>query len=128
MVQKSASSQTSSREIEPRLLAFLHETVDTFVKWDLIRFFHDNPHVMDTAENIARYTGRDVVTVEAELVGLSEKDVLRIKEVSGRYIFQLSADAEIRELINDFLLACDDRQFRVQAINEVINGMRQEGY
>lgn len=123
MVHKSAIPQTSAREIDPRLQSFLRDTVDTFVKWDLIRFFHDNPHVMDTVENIARYTGRDPRSIEAEMIGLAEKNVLRMTEISGHKIFQLSTDMDIRGLINDFLVACDDREFRVQAINQVIRGM-----
>jgi hypothetical protein len=124
MVQRSVIPQTPSREIDPRLQAFLRDKVDTFVKWDLIRFFHDNPHVMDTVENIARYTGRDPRSVEPELIGLAAKQILKMSEVSGHQIFQLSPDPQMRELINDFLLACDDREFRVQAIDLVIRGMR----
>lgn len=124
MVQKDALPQTSSCNMDPQLEAFLRDTVDSFIKWDLIRFFHDNPHVMDTADNIARYTGRDEATVVPELVGLAEQGVLRVSQVSGRQIFQLSTNTEIREQIDAFLRACDDRQFRVQAINQVISAMR----
>jgi len=46
-------------DLDPELLTFLKGTVNTFVKWDLVRFFHENPHTTDTAENIARYAGRD---------------------------------------------------------------------
>ena len=47
-------------DIDPRLLELIHTRINSFIKWDLVRFFHDNPHTADTADSIARYTGRDV--------------------------------------------------------------------
>ncbi len=123
MAQKSVS-QVAMDDIDPNLLRFLHDKVNSFVKWDLVRFFHDNPHAADTAENIARYTGRDVRTITDELKGLVEVGVLEQNEVSGMKIFMLASDREMRRLINEFVLACDDRQFRVKAIYHVIRGMR----
>lgn len=46
-------------DIDSRLLDFIRTRVNSFIKWDLVRFFHDNPHTTDTTENIARYTGRE---------------------------------------------------------------------
>ena len=59
MVQQHSVSESQS-DIDPTLMKFLREKVSTFVRWDLIRFFNDNPHAMDTAENIAQYIGREV--------------------------------------------------------------------
>jgi hypothetical protein len=35
-----------------------------FCQWDLVRFFHENPYTTDTADNIARYLGRDLAATE----------------------------------------------------------------
>src|SRR5690349_19270163 len=111
-------------DIDPVMLDFLHEKVNSFVKWDLVRFFHDNPHAADNADNIARYTGRDVRTIAGELVGLVEVGVLEQNELSGQTIYMLTSDQPMRDLISDFVRACDDRMFRVKAIYHVIRGMR----
>ena len=111
-------------DIDPVMLDFLHEKVNSFVKWDLVRFFHDNPHAADNADNIARYTGRDVRTIAGELVGLVEVGVLEQNELSGQTIYMLTSDQAMRDLISDFVRACDDRMFRVKAIYHVIRGMR----
>jgi hypothetical protein len=123
MAQSDATSQLMD-DMEPGLLDFLREKVNSFVKWDLVRFFHDNPHAADTAESIARYTGRDVRTIEDELAGLVAANVLQQGDVSGVKIYTLAQDPAMRELVNRFVLACDDRQFRVKAIYHVIRGMR----
>jgi len=122
MVQQHSISDMQG-DTDPKLMEFLREKVNTFVRWDLIRFFHDNAHAMDTAENIAHYIGRDVRPVEAELLGLVEDKVLKLNQTANVKVFALSSDPAIREVVNRFVLACDDRQFRVKAINQVIRGM-----
>lgn len=111
-------------ELDSRLLDFLREKVNSFVKWDLVRFFHDNPYAADTAESIARYTGRDLASIADELSELVKSGVLHWQDVSGRKIYRLATDGQMRDLISKFVLACDDRGFRVKAINHVIRSMR----
>lgn len=76
----------------PQMVSFLQNKVNTLVKWDLIRFFHDNPHAADTAENIARFTGRDILAITDELAELVEANVLIGQMVSGRAIYRLADD------------------------------------
>lgn len=58
--------------MDPSLLDFVKTKVDSFIKWDLLRFLYENPHTADTVENIARYVGRNVATVKPELEDLVE--------------------------------------------------------
>jgi hypothetical protein len=111
-------------DMDPRLLNLIQTRINSFIKWDLVRFFHDNPHTADTAESIARYTGRDVRTVEPELNELVQDDILDAEDLSGLRVFRLVPDTDIRELIGEFIAACDDRQFRVKAIYHVIRSLR----
>jgi hypothetical protein len=106
------------------LLDFLHNKVNSFIKWDLIRFFHDNPHAKDTAENIARYTGRDSRAIERELNALVNTEILQSQERAGMKIYELIDDPDAQKTINQFMEACHDRQFRVEAINHVIREMQ----
>lgn len=102
------------------LLNFLREKVNTFTKWDLVRFFHDNPHAEEIAPNIARFIGRDLTEVSSDLTSLVAAKVLQIRTVSGVQVYKLEDDAATRALIAEFVSACDDPEFRVQAIHEVI--------
>jgi hypothetical protein len=111
-------------DMDPRLLELIQTRINSFIKWDLVRFFHDNPHTTDTADSIARYTGRDVRTVEPELLQLARDEVLEMEDLTGMRVYTLSADPEVRELIRQFIRACDDRQFRVKAIYHVIRSLR----
>jgi hypothetical protein len=120
---KTQSSRVVSTDMDSVWQQFLRQKVNSFIKWDLVRFFHDNPHTADTAENIALVVGREAKTVRRELEGLVKSDVLQMDNVSGQAIFRLSSDSEIRHLIKEFVAACHNREFRVKAINHVIHGM-----
>jgi predicted transcriptional regulator of viral defense system len=111
-------------DMDARLLEFLKNQVTSFVKWDLVRFFHENPNTADTAENVARYAGRDPAAIEQELAELAESGVLQREQIGEMTIYSLATGSEMRELIEQFVLACDDRQFRVKAIYHIIRGMR----
>ncbi|HVO69012.1 MAG TPA: hypothetical protein VMT24_03140 [Aggregatilineaceae bacterium] len=111
-------------DMEPRLLELIQTRINSFIKWDLVRFFHENPHTTDTADSIARYTGRDVRTVEPELVQLAHDGVLDMEDLSGMRVFTFATNPDMRELITSFIQACDDRQFRVKAIYHVIRNLR----
>ena len=109
-------------EIDPDLLDFLRGKVNTFLKWDLVRFFHDNPHTADTAENIARYVGRDLLAVANELGELAKDGLLKTQSLGDLAIYSLTDAAAARGLIHRFVTAIEDRQFRVKAMYHVIRG------
>ena len=113
-------SNVVSAEMNAVWKQFLQTKVNSFIKWDLVRFFHDNPHTTDTAENIAQFVGRDAKIVLRELDGLVKSEVLRKESVSGQRIYRLSDSEEIRRLIREFVAACHSREFRVKAINQVM--------
>lgn len=117
-------------DMNPELLDFVRQTLDSFLKWDLIGLFYENPYIMDTAEHIAWYTGRDAETMRSELAELATQGVLVQRHFQDRLeemtVYSLSDDAHVRDLIGRFVEASDDRRFRAQVIYHVIQRMRQE--
>jgi hypothetical protein len=109
-------------DMDPMLLEFLRAKIDSFVKWDLIRFFHDNPYTTDTAENIARYAGRSVEAIRSDLADLAESGVLDENRLGDLTVYSLNRDPAIREMMDKFVEASADRQFRVKAIYHIIRG------
>lgn len=111
-------------DMDPALLDLIQSKVTSFVKWDLVRFFYENPNTMDSAENIARYVGRNVGSVVPELDELAEDGVMDKRIVGQILTYSLAEDNEMRQLIERFILACEDRHFRVKAVYHIIKGMR----
>ena len=102
--------------IAPDLLEFLKAKVNTFIKWDLVRFFHENPHTTDIADNIARYAWRAPAEIAAELAQMANDGILSAHMLGSLPVYTLTEDAPTRDLIARFVLACEDRDFRVKAI------------
>jgi hypothetical protein len=111
-------------DMDPEVLEFLKTTVNSFIKWDLVIFFFENPHTTDTIENIARYIGRDAAVIKFDLEELVRAGVLDQHASGVLIVYSLPKDAQIREKIKHFVSASDDRQFRVKAIYHLIRGMR----
>ena len=120
------SQPSPSVDISPQWQEFLETKVNSFIKWDLVRFFHDNPHIQDTAENIAGFIGRDTKIITRELDELVLSHILNTSERHHVKIYKLTGDVETRNLIHDFVVACYDRNFRVRAIHHVIHGIEQK--
>ncbi|HUT20920.1 MAG TPA: hypothetical protein VM366_17335 [Anaerolineae bacterium] len=111
-------------DMDPALLEFVKAKVNSFIKWDLVRLFHENPHTADSAESIARYIGRHVDATQPELEGLVEDGVIQKRTIDGTTIYSVVSDQEMRSLIEKFVLACEDRHFRVKAVYHIIKNMR----
>ncbi|MBN1262182.1 MAG: hypothetical protein JXB35_16005 [Anaerolineae bacterium] len=122
MEQENLTSRAYIGDMDPELLDFLNRYVDSFVKWDLLRFFHNNPHTIDTVDNIARYAGRNQETVQQELADLAMRGLLEETHMGSMVVYALAANPAIREQLARFIDASDDRQFRVRAIYHVIKG------
>jgi hypothetical protein len=110
-------------DMDPELLEFIKARVNSFIKWDLIRFFYENPHTTDTAENIARYAGRNALAVKPELEELVSSGILRKPLVGGMPVYSLTDDSGTREVIRRFVQASEDRHFRVKAVYHIVKGM-----
>ena len=112
-------------DMDPTLLDFVKKKVNSFIKWDLVRFFYENPHTTDTVENIAKYAGRNADAVKPELEDLVEGGIMQKKKLSDDTpVYSLSTDEGMRALVDKFILACEDRHFRVKAVYHIIRGMR----
>ena len=55
-------------DMDPPLLDLVKTKVNSFIKWDLVRFLRENPNTADTAENIAKYVGRNATEKKATFV------------------------------------------------------------
>jgi hypothetical protein len=111
-------------DMDPQLLELVKTKVNSFIKWDLVRFLQENPNTSDTAENIAKYVGRNATTVEPELEELVNSQIMDMKPLDDMPVYSLTSDSEVRELIERFVTACEDRHFRVKVIYHIVRGMR----
>lgn len=110
---------------QEQLLEFVRTQVNTFVKWDVVTYFHHNPYAADVARNIARFAGREVAELAAELPALVEQGILEARSSGMDTIYCLTKDSGIRAQVASFVAACEDRDFRTRAIQTVIEGLER---
>ena len=111
-------------DMDPALLDFVKTRLTSFIKWDLLRFLHENPYTTDSAENIAHYTGRNVDNVRPELDDLVDGGVLERRMLDETAVYSLAQNEDTRRLIEAFITSCQDRRFRVKAVYHIIKNMR----
>jgi hypothetical protein len=116
---------TRSREgMETRLLDFVKTRVNSFVKLDLLHFFYENRHTVDTVENIARYLGRKTGAVKPALAELVEDGLVVQKWVADQPVYALTPDETTGTLIDQLIRAFENRRFRIEAVEYMLRGMR----
>ncbi len=109
-------------EMDPELWDFLERYVDSFVKVDLLHFFHTHPHSVDTVETIAHATGRDETTLQRELDDLAISGLLRRMQMGELTLYALVASQQVRQRLQHFIEANRDPRFRTRLIYYLVRG------
>jgi hypothetical protein len=124
MVNKNGLTDRAIEGVDPILLDFVKTNANSFVKWELMKFFDQNPDSTNTAENIANCIVRKISVVKPALDELAESGILKGEILNGVSVYSLGSDGYSRTLVNKFSLAFEDRYFRVYAVNQIIPGLR----
>lgn len=111
-------------DMDPEVLEFLKTSVNSFIKWDLVIFYSENPNTTDTATNVSRYIGRDLSVTESEMDELVQSKVLQRDRVSDLTVYSLTIDQGMRDRIKHFVAVANDVQFRGKVFYHLIRGLR----
>jgi len=108
-------------DMDPTLLDFIKNKVNTFIKWDIVKFFFQNPHTTDTAQSIARYIGREIQAVEPDLEALAIDELVIATLLDDTKIYTYTNNQAIQALVTQFMIACQDRHFRVKMVYHILH-------
>jgi len=123
-VSGTSSSMADTSAGLPAALLLPH--LDSFVKWELLRFLHDNPDMAATVEELARYTGRDETELKPAARALAVAGLLKQKEVGSECAYSLTADDTLRRLISHLIQGyLADRLVRLAISNQILRAQRQ---
>ncbi|GAB1422271.1 hypothetical protein MASR2M15_24940 [Anaerolineales bacterium] len=114
--QTDFNSGNDSAQFINKWQGFLLEKVNSFVKWDVIRFFYDNPHTMETSDAIAAAIAANPLSLANELEELSQAGILIRKQNETARVYCLSDEPQVFEVIQEFVRSCHDRTFRLSVI------------
>ncbi len=102
------------------LRKFIERFVDSFVSWDLIVFFQNNPGIVDTPTGLASRLGRKEEEVRKALDGLCQKGLLRKKEGGGKEVYIYSPPPHLKKVVDEFTKSLDDRSFRLRVLSYLL--------
>lgn len=95
------------------LKEFVEGYVDSFVAWDLILFFYNNPEVTGDVVTLATRLGREEEAVEVAAKTLTAKGILR-EEAKGIFTYRLSE--RTAEQIKKFVSALETTDGRLSVL------------
>ncbi len=108
--------------LDQEAFAFLETYVDSFVKWDVLHYFHYHPHSLNTAESVAQAVNRQVEAVTLALHELAEAGVLLETRLGEVLVYALSPDPGAQSGLRAFIEAATRDDFRFRAIFHLVRG------
>jgi hypothetical protein len=96
---------------------FVDRHVRSLLTWDVLVFFHRTPDAVLDVEGLATRLGRRVEELQPEVQELCRD---RILECSGGLV-RYRPDTELRETVESFVAACQERGRRLALIALVLH-------
>ena len=100
--------------------------LDSFVKWELLRFLHDNPGLEADVEDLARYTGRDETELKPAARALYGAGLFRQGEGETGYTYSLTSNAKLREFVDELVKGfVADRLVRLAISSHILKAHKE---
>ncbi len=103
---------------------FIKDFVNTFVKWELVQFFHNHQESSFSLEDLSQKLNRSAKTLKSEMEELVEKGFLITgegKETTYRLLDPKSIRyPEIIGLLDRFIEFCKSREGRLRVIYKIL--------
>lgn len=101
-------------EIDPDIKLLIENTINSFARLDIIKFFYNNQNTADTLENIARNIGREKEKIEKDMDILAEHGFLKKSKQGSYNIYSYTPDKEKKGLIEKLMECSKTREGRLK--------------
>ena len=102
-------------------MEFVDRHLDSFVKWDVLVYFHENQEIEKKVSGLALDIGRKVSSLEPVLEGLAAQGILESEEEPGdERSYRYSATSEFKLGMEKFSEATRDRANRLAFVSKVL--------
>ena len=102
---------------------FVETYIDSFIAWDLILFFNDNPYTVGSASNVAMSIGRRGVDIEPHLEDLVKRNVLELESKADdntETLYSYNPPSGFEKTVVEFRRALRDRAARHIIVSKVL--------
>lgn len=107
-------------DMDGDLLDLLKRGLDSFVKWDVIKYLHHHPDTTHLTSELAQHMNRNQADLEVELNGLVAAGIADRFWIDEQPAFALRSDPSARRVIEKFVHACEDRYFRMKVVYHIL--------
>ncbi|MBU0493677.1 MAG: hypothetical protein KKA73_30760 [Chloroflexi bacterium] len=114
-------------DMDADLLNLLKRQLDSFIKWDLVKFFYRQPDNTYQAQDLVQHLNRDLDELETAAQELASAGILDRRWRGNQAGFALAADPTTRRLVAKFMQACQDRYFRMKVVYHILRGLSHNG-
>lgn len=99
---------------------FLKQYLDSFITWDLLLFFYNNPSTSETLSSLSVRLGRNEDEVLPTLHSMTAKGILEKKKDGAGEIYCYFPGAELQKKIEEFVQALESRDKRLAILTHVL--------
>jgi hypothetical protein len=105
---------------------FMHRYVNSFIKWELVNYFHEHPQTPYKLQDLSKALNRPADQIKRELQELVDEGFLQsIKNAKkNEYAFNLSPEhadqRRLLDLTNQFVHLCRNREGRLRVIYKIL--------
>lgn len=103
---------------------FIKDYVNTFVKWELVQFFHSNQNQTYTLNSLSRRLNRSSKTLKTEILELVNKGLLIESENDDKTFRLVNQETEnykaVLALMDRFVEFCKSREGRLRVIYKIL--------
>lgn len=106
--------------LDSDLESFIEEHVNSFIKWDLVVFFHNNPESKETAEEIASLLGRKESDIETALKELVQSKLVSSERIVNKDHYYYKPPRQMAEMVSQFVSCLDSREKRLLVLTKLL--------
>jgi len=105
---------------------FMARYVNSFIKWELVNYFHEHPQTIFRVADLAKALNRPAESIKRELQELSDEGLLQETKNAKKmeYLYQPTAgqsrERELSELLSQFVHLCRTREGRLRVIYKIL--------
>jgi predicted MarR family transcription regulator len=112
--------------LDEHMEQFMAHYVNSFIKWELVNYFHEHPRTSFKVADLAKALNRPAEPLKHELQELADEGLLRETKNAKKmeYLYQpeleKSRDRELSERLTQFVHLCRTREGRLRVIYKIL--------
>ncbi len=110
----------AGKAVDPEIEQFAQETIDSFVTWDVLLFFHDWQGFSGDTHAIAKNIGRSRAEVEQSLGHLVSLSILQAADTENGKLYSYSPPQEKSRQIERFASLLEQRELRLSLLASLL--------